>query len=212
MTQAHATLLRLKQAGADWNFQGWASTPDVDLHGDIVEPQGARFELPLPLLWMHSHSEPVGAVRDAHVSASGIRVTGRLTREVPRAREAWALMRDGALALSIGFEPEASEPLPLGGHRFTAWRFLELSLVSVPANPEARIGKGLVVGVGRGVESRAHPVLAPASAPRQPRKSATAPGFDAEMFGAAVGEAIAKSSRRLLLRIEALEKRLDGRA
>lgn len=191
------TLLRLKSAADPWSFTGWATTPDVDLVGDVVVPAGARFELPLPLLWQHKHDEPVGAVRDAHVSPAGIRITGRITPEAQRGTEAQALLRDGALALSVGFLAEKSEPLPTGGRRFTAWRWTELSLVSVAANPAARIGKGLVLG------SKPEGKAAPAPRPAVQDDVVTTRAL--ELFGEAVGHAINKATRPLHERIKQLE-------
>lgn len=191
------TLLRLKSAADPWSFTGWASTPDVDLVGDIVEPAGARYELPLPLLWQHKHDEPVGAVRDAHVSHAGIRITGRITPEAQRGTEAQALLRDGALALSVGFVAEKSEPLSTGGRRFTAWRWTELSLVSVPANPQARIGKGLV--------SKPEGKATPAPRPAVPAAGDFVTTRALELFGEAVGQAINDAVRPLHERIKALE-------
>lgn len=193
------TILRLKTAADPWSFSGWASTPSVDLAGDVVEPSGARFELPLPLLWQHDHKQPVGAVRDAHVTAKGIRVTGRITPEATRATEAQALLRDGVLGLSIGFVAEKSEPLPTGGRRFTAWRWHELSLVSVPCNPEARIGKGLVLG------SKPEGKAAPAPRPAVPAAGDVVTTRALEMFGEAVGQAISEATRPLHERIQQLE-------
>src|SRR3984885_5980701 len=64
------------------------------------------------------------------------------------ADETCALAKAGVLnAVSIGFRPLKSEPLRTGGQKFTKWELLELSIVSVPANPSA-----LVV-------QRAHPGL-----------------------------------------------------
>lgn len=195
------TLFRLKSAADPWSFTGWASTPDVDLVGDIVEPAGARYELPLPLLWQHKHDEPVGAVRDAHVSHAGIRITGRITPEAQRAAEAQALLRDGALALSVGFLAEKSEPLPTGGRRFTAWRWTELSLVSVPANPQARIGKGLVMG------SRPEAKAVPAPRPAVQAVGDVVTTRALELFGEAVGQTINEAVRPLRERIKQLEAR-----
>lgn len=138
----HATLLRIKRASANgFTFTGWASTDDVDLVGDVVVPTGAVYDLPLPLLWQHDHSAPLGVVESANISGKGIRVTFRLLPEVAKTAEAVALIEAGALALSIGFIPLDDEPLPTGGRRFTRWRFYELSIVSVPANPSAKIDR-----------------------------------------------------------------------
>jgi phage head maturation protease len=56
------------------------------------------------------------------------------------ADETCALAKAGVLnAVSIGFRPLKSEPLRTGGQKFTKWELLELSIVSVPANPSALI-------------------------------------------------------------------------
>ncbi|RYF48678.1 MAG: hypothetical protein EOO27_35025, partial [Comamonadaceae bacterium] len=46
-------------------FSGIASTPQPDRLGDVVEPMGARFKLPLPLLAKHDKSKPIGEVFEA---------------------------------------------------------------------------------------------------------------------------------------------------
>jgi phage head maturation protease len=74
---------------------------------------------------------------DAH----GLKVEGKLTLEVEKAREAHALMKDGALGLSIGFR------VPAGGASFgksgdrvlTEVDLAEVSVVALPANTNARI-------------------------------------------------------------------------
>ncbi len=35
-------------------IEGIATTPSTDRMGDIVEPEGAQFKLPIPLLWQHN--------------------------------------------------------------------------------------------------------------------------------------------------------------
>src|SRR6516164_2635301 len=44
---------------------GLATTPTPDRTGDVVEPTGALFELPLPLLWQHDAKQPIGSVTKA---------------------------------------------------------------------------------------------------------------------------------------------------
>lgn len=39
---------------------GTASTPTTDRMGDVVEPMGAKFKTPMPLLWQHESDKPVG--------------------------------------------------------------------------------------------------------------------------------------------------------
>lgn len=146
MTQ-HVTYLNVKALGSgdDRIVEGWASTPREDRVGDVVVPEGARYELPLPLLFAHKHDEPIGSVISATVTRAGIRIRAKLTKGVARAEEVWKLIQDGALtAVSVGFQAIRSTPLPNGGLRFDEWSWHELSIVSVPANPDAKIaiGKG----------------------------------------------------------------------
>lgn len=143
-------------------LEGWATTPAPDRVGDIVQPEGARFELPLPLLLDHDHSKVVGEVYHAEVSAQGIRFWAKVQKiaEPGAAKDlvdyAWSLIRNGLRrTVSIGFRALNSEALPSGGLKFLAWEWLELSAVGVPAQSQARITgtKGLksqrVVKIGR---------------------------------------------------------------
>jgi hypothetical protein len=48
------SLLHVKSIDEDQRILiGVASTPSTDSYGDIVEPEGAEYKLPLPLLWQH---------------------------------------------------------------------------------------------------------------------------------------------------------------
>lgn len=143
MDRRHETFLRVKSAvssdGERW-ITAWATTPDEDLEGDVVVPTGAQYTLPLPLLAYHRHDAPVGVVTEAHVSEQGIRIRAKLSKGVQLAEELWTLIRDGAVAaVSIGFHALKAKPRASGGMLFEAWRWLELSLTPVPANPNARI-------------------------------------------------------------------------
>lgn len=143
MERRHETFLRVKSVessdGERW-ITAWATTPDEDLEGDVVVPTGAQYTLPLPLLAYHRHDAPVGVVTEAHVSEQGIRIRAKLSKGVQLAEELWTLIRDGAVAaVSIGFRSLKAKPRASGGMLFEAWRWLELSLTPVPANPNARI-------------------------------------------------------------------------
>src|SRR4029077_20474332 len=58
-----------------------------------------------------------------------------------RLDEAWQSIKAGLVqGLSIGFKPLKHELIPeTRGLRFTAWSWLELSAVTIPANAEASI-------------------------------------------------------------------------
>jgi hypothetical protein len=70
---------------------GVASTPDVDRMGDIVDPKGAQFSLPLPLLWQHDAASPIGTVDQAKVTAKGIEIVAQIAQGVSAEIDrAWA--------------------------------------------------------------------------------------------------------------------------
>lgn len=125
---------------------GIATTPSADAYGDIVEPGGAEFSLPIPLLWQHDHHNPIGEVTEARVSAAGIEIKAKLAR-IPtpgslsaRLDEAWVSVKSGLVkGLSIGFRPLEYSFLDEGGIRFTRWVWNELSAVTIPANSECSI-------------------------------------------------------------------------
>lgn len=59
---------------------------------------------------------------------------------IAKADEVWSLIEQGALdSVSIGFQARAYDELPNGGRLFKDWTLLELSVVSVPANSDAKI-------------------------------------------------------------------------
>lgn len=127
-------------------IEGIASTPSTDRMGDIVEPMGAKFALPLPLLWQHNHSDAVGTVEFAEPNAKGIPFKARLANITEPGDlknlvdKAWQSVKAGLVrGVSIGFAPKDYEALPSGGMRFKEWDWLELSLVTIPANAEATI-------------------------------------------------------------------------
>lgn len=129
-------------------IRGIASTPSPDRMGDVVEPLGAKFKTPMPLLWQHQHDKPVGLVEFAQPNKDGIPFEARLPEIAEpgvlkdRVDEAWQSVKAGLVAaVSIGFQaiPEQVERLKSGGLRFKEWEWLELSLVTIPANAEATI-------------------------------------------------------------------------
>jgi HK97 family phage major capsid protein/HK97 family phage prohead protease len=126
---------------------GMATTPATDRSGDIVEPGGAEFKLPIPLLWQHNSREPIGEVFAAKVTEAGIEIKARIAQtDVPgtlkdRLDEAWQSLKLGLVkGLSIGFKSlEDADIKGTFGIRFLKWLWLELSAVTIPANAEASI-------------------------------------------------------------------------
>jgi HK97 family phage prohead protease len=136
-------------AGGARIVRGWASTDELDRVGDVVEPLGMKVRLPIPLLWQHDHSRPIGTISVADVRKDGVWIEARLVDGIALADEAAKLVDARAIdAFSIGFRGLKFEPLPTGGLRFTAWELLEVSLVSIPANPGARIQRAVASPAG----------------------------------------------------------------
>jgi len=123
-------------------IEGIASTPTTDRMGDVVDPKGAQFKLPIPLLWQHNSREPIGHVIAAKVTEAGISIKAQIMKGVlPEIDRAWTLIKSGLVrGLSIGFQPiESADIKGTWGQHFTKWDWLELSAVTIPANSEASI-------------------------------------------------------------------------
>ncbi len=128
---------------------GIATTPTPDRLGDIVDPKGAEFKLPIPLLSQHDPSKPIGHVTKAKVTSAGIEITAKLVKPeegapqswADRLNEAWADIKSGLVrGLSIGFKPiEEARIDGTWSYRFIKWLWLELSAVTIPANMDASI-------------------------------------------------------------------------
>ncbi|WP_341706522.1 phage major capsid protein [Halopseudomonas sp.] len=168
-------------------FVGIASTPATDRMDDIVEPSGAEYKLPLALLWQHDRMLPVGTILTAKATKAGIEVRGSIPKvDAPqglaaRLEEAWQSLKHQLVrGLSIGFRPLEYSFMDNGGIHFTKWEWLELSLVTIPANAEATItsiksfDRELLAASGL----KAAPVVRigkPAGASATPLKTKTAP-------------------------------------
>lgn len=141
------SLLEIKAIDEDKRIiTGIATTPTVDRVGDIVEPKGVEFKLPLPLLWQHDADQPIGWVKSAKVTKAGIEIRAELAkveeRGPLRARldDAWQSIKTGLVrGLSIGFKGTEISRMDDGGIRFIKWLWLELSAVTIPANADASI-------------------------------------------------------------------------
>lgn len=142
------TLLEVKTVDDDERIiTGIATSASTDRMGDVVEPEGAEYTLPIPLLWQHDSKQPIGEVFAAKSTKAGIEISARIAKtDVPgklkdRLDEAWQSIKMGLVrGLSIGFKPlEESYDKVSGGFRFLRWLWLELSAVTIPANADASI-------------------------------------------------------------------------
>lgn len=127
-------------------FKGWATTPAVDRMGDEIDPMGAKFKNPLPLLHQHRHDQVIGWVRFGTPSQKGIEFEAEIaTIDKPgplqdRCDTAWGEIEHGLVrAVSIGFRPLKYAFKEDGGIDFKEIEVLEMSSVTIPALPAAVI-------------------------------------------------------------------------
>ena len=143
VTSRAYSLLEIKEMDDDERvITGIASTPTPDRMADIVVPEGAQFNLPIPLLWQHRSDQPIGQVTDAKITKKGIEIVAKIAKGVSEdIDKAWALIKSGLVrGLSIGFRGLDLEQIPNSwGVKFEKWEWLELSAVTIPANAEASI-------------------------------------------------------------------------
>lgn len=140
----------IKSLDQDGIFTGYASVfGAVDSQSEVVE-RGAfarslaemRSSGRAPaMLWMHDPSLPIGIWVEMREDAKGLYVEGRLALSTQKGREAYELLKMGALTgLSIGYRVVRS-----GIDKVRKARLLldvelfEISLVTFPANDRARV-------------------------------------------------------------------------
>jgi HK97 family phage prohead protease/HK97 family phage major capsid protein len=133
-----STLPAADEAGESVTIEGYASTVDVDRHGDIVPAsvweKGVENYLKNPvILAYHNHSEPIGRMIEHRVDAKGLWIKARISKA---AGDVFNLVKDGVLtAFSIGFriaDAEYNSALEL--FVVKELELHEISVVSVPAN------------------------------------------------------------------------------
>lgn len=139
------------KAGADGRFSGYGSVFGVlDTYNEIVAPGAFAATLadrrakgrPLPVLWQHRTDSPIGVYDSVEEDSKGLHVEGRLlVKDVTLAAEAHALMKAGAVTgLSIGYWiRESSYDEKTGIRTLTKLDLEEVSIVTMPANDEARV-------------------------------------------------------------------------
>ena len=147
MTKAYSTL-KVKAVTDNGNeriITGIASTPTPDRDDDIIEPSGAKFALPIPLLWQHNHNQPIGEVTEAKITDAGIEITAKIAKIdedgtlKDRIDEAWQSIKSGLVkCLSVGFRTlEYNYIDSTWGLHIKEWEWYELSAVTIPANSDA---------------------------------------------------------------------------
>jgi HK97 family phage prohead protease len=94
------------------------------------------------MLWQHDPAQPIGVWDVVREDGTGLYVKGRLLDSVARAREAAALIGAGAIdGLSIGYRTRKAEKDATGCRLLTELELWEVSLVTFPMLPSARVGQ-----------------------------------------------------------------------
>lgn len=102
-----------------------------------LERQGRRVKM----LWQHDPAQPIGVWDEVHEDARGLYVKGRLLESVEKAREAAALIEAGAIdGLSIGYRTKRAKKNEKGQRLLSELELWEVSLVTFPMLPSARVG------------------------------------------------------------------------
>jgi HK97 family phage prohead protease len=169
--------------------EGYAAVWNTrDLFGDVIERGAFKATLarhasegtrPL-MLWQHDMAEPVGVWTSLVEDEVGLRATGRLVTDASRGQDAAALIEAGALnGLSIGFiVPEGASKLDrnTGVRTLTAIDLYEISLVSFPGQPAARVQRSVPASArqARAVAARGWPGMLTGSAEPDPETEAAA--------------------------------------
>lgn len=131
-------------------IEGYASLfGRTDQGGDVVAPGAYKHSLErlngagraVKLLWQHDPAQPIGIWDEVIEDSKGLFVKGRLLTDVARGREAASLIEAGAIdGLSIGYRTVAATKDAEGRRVLTELELWEVSLVTFPMLPEARIG------------------------------------------------------------------------
>jgi HK97 family phage prohead protease len=130
-------------------LEGYASVFGVpDQGGHVVERGAYAASLArmrtegrrVKMLWQHDPGQPIGIWDEVREDAVGLWVKGRLLTELARGREAAALLAAGAIdGLSIGYRTVKAERDAKGRRRLAELDLWEVSLVTFPMLPEARV-------------------------------------------------------------------------
>ncbi|MBI4831797.1 MAG: HK97 family phage prohead protease [Candidatus Lindowbacteria bacterium] len=120
-------------------IEGYASTRDLDLTGEVVEPdafaESLRDFMTNPVVtYMHDWADPIGKVVDARIDETGLFIRAEISET---AEKVWTLIEEGVLrAFSIGYEV-VEEKMVNGANHILKVRLYEVAVVSIPANRRA---------------------------------------------------------------------------
>lgn len=142
--------MQIKATGEDGMIEGYGSVFGVaDSYDDVIARGAFAASLKahksagtMPaMLWQHEADEPIGVWTEMSEDAKGLKVRGQLCLDTSCGKEAYALLKMGALnGLSIGFiSRQWSYDTETDIRTLTEVDLWEVSLVTFPANESARV-------------------------------------------------------------------------
>lgn len=146
-----APVLAIKELKATGEFEGYGSTfgGEPDSYGDVIAAGAYADSLrehaekgTMPkMFWQHNGHEPIGKWVGAVEDDTGLLMHGRLNMGVQRAKEAYALLKEGDIdGLSIGYRiKEYSVDTESEVWTLEKLDLIEVSVVSIGANEHATI-------------------------------------------------------------------------
>lgn len=138
-------------------IEGYASVFNVvDHHNEIIAPGAFHKSIEIgkecnhmpKMLWQHDMKNPIGVWSSIYEDEKGLYVKGRILLKTNQGREAYDLIKSGAIeGLSIGFDVKKSQMCNKTGiNKIIEVVLHEVSLVTIAANPLAKITKKLFEG------------------------------------------------------------------
>ena len=131
-------------------IEGYASVfGQTDRGNDIVEAGAYSRSLAtlagdgrrVKMLWQHDPAQPIGVWDEVREDARGLFVKGRILDGVAKGREAAELIAAGAIdGLSIGYRTVTARKGEKGQRHLTELELWEVSVVTFPMLPDARVG------------------------------------------------------------------------
>jgi HK97 family phage prohead protease len=134
-----APAVELKRApDAEGILEGYAACWSQDRDGETIAPgafaKSIRTAMP-KLLWGHDRTKPIGRVLSLAEDSVGLRFRAQLNLDTAAGREAHASMKAGDVdAFSVGFITRKRQ-----GNNLLELELLEISAVTIPANPDAKV-------------------------------------------------------------------------
>lgn len=120
-----------------------------DQGGDVVQQGAYRASLEalkaagrrVKMLWQHDPAQPIGVWDEVFEDETGLYVKGRILPNIDRGREALELIEAGAIdGLSIGYRTKRAGKNDKGQRLLSELELWEVSVVTFPMLPEARVG------------------------------------------------------------------------